>query len=750
MYATKQAMITVEHAPGTECTVFFIDFRAYGKGFDGYYERAKEAGIRYLRSLPSGIRQIADSENLEISYALPDGQIVTEEFEMVVLSVGLEPPPGMSRLASDLGVELTPDGFCQLTNLSPLDTTRQGVYVCGPFAEPKDIPETVMSASAAAARAMTLLADGRNSLVRIKEYPPEIDVSEQPPRIGVFVCHCGTNIAGVVDVAAVADYAKNQPGVVHADHYLFTCSTDSQANIRKAVREHELNRVVVASCTPRTHESLFQSTIRDAGLNYYLFELANIRDQCSWVHRDFPDQATQKANDLVRMAIAKVNLVEPLQRKELEFNHDALVIGGGLAGMTAALELASQGFQVSLVEKERDLGGNMRHLQYLLSLADPQGLLRNLILRTMNNPNIHLFLDSEVATFEGSLGNFKTSLRLGNNDSTPLINVGVVIVATGAVPYQPTEYLYGEDDRVLTQMELEQILVEDELKVKKWDSVVMIQCVGSRNAERPYCSRLCCSQAVKNALVIKDKSPDTEVYILYRDIRTYGLLEKFYRKAREKGVVFIRFEDEADPHISQPNDDGANARLSVAVHDAMLDERIELKADRVVLSVATVPHSDASHLAQLLKVPLTQDGFFQEAHLKLAPVDFATEGIFLCGMAHYPKKAVTESVIQAKAAAGRAATILSRPVIEISPTISHVLDDKCDGCAYCVDPCPYKAITLVEYENEAGQIKKRVVVDEALCKGCGTCQATCPKDAIYVSHFKLNQLRAMTMAALER
>ncbi|MGB3716632.1 MAG: FAD-dependent oxidoreductase [Candidatus Promineifilaceae bacterium] len=750
MYATKQAMITLEHAPGTECTVFFIDFRAYGKGFDGYYERAKETGVRYLRSLPSGIRQIADSENLEVSYALPDGRIVTEEFDMVVLSVGLEPPQGMSRLASNLGVELTPDGFCQLTNLSPLDTTREGVYVCGPFAEPKDIPETVMSASAAAARAMTLLADSRYSLVRTKEYPLEIDVSEQPPRIGVFVCHCGTNIAGVVDVAAVTDYATNLPGVVHADHYLFTCSTDSQANIREAISEHELNRVVVASCTPRTHEPLFQSTIRDAGLNYYLFELANIRDQCSWVHRDFPKQATEKANDLVRMAVAKVRLAESLQRKELEFNHDALVIGGGLAGMTAALELASQGFQVSLVEKERVLGGNMRHLQYLLSLADPQGLLRNLILRTMNNPNIHLFLDSEVATFEGSLGNFKTSLRLGSNDSTPKINHGVVIVATGAVPYQPTEYLYGEDDRVLTQMELEQILVEEEPKVKKWDSVVMIQCVGSRNAERPYCSRLCCSQAVKNALVIKDKSPETEVYILYRDIRTYGLLEKYYRKAREKGVVFMRFEDEADPQVSLPNDDGANAKLSVAVHDAMLDDRVELKADRVVLSVATVPHSDASHLAQLLKVPLTQDGFFQEAHLKLAPVDFATEGIFLCGMAHYPKKAVTESVIQAKAAAGRAATILSRPVIEISPTISHVLADKCDGCAYCVDPCPYKAITLVEYENEAGQIKKRVVVDEALCKGCGTCQATCPKDAIYVSHFKLDQLRAMTMAALEK
>jgi heterodisulfide reductase subunit A len=467
------------------------------------------------------------------------------------------------------------------------------------------------------------------------------------------------------------------------------------------------------------------------------------------VHRDFPSQATAKANDLVRMAVAKVRLVEPLQRKELEFNHDALVIGGGLAGMTAAQELAGQGFQVSLVEKERELGGNMRHLQYLLSLADPQGLLRNLIVRTMNNPNIHLFLDAEVATFEGTLGNFKSTIKLSSNDSTPIINHGVAIVATGAVPYQPTEYHYGEDDRVLTQLELEQILVNEEPEAREWDSVVMIQCVGSRNAERPYCSRLCCSQAVKNALVVKEKSPETEVYILYRDIRTYGLLEKFYRKAREKGVVFIRFEDDSEPKVSIAKDNGARGKLAISVHDAMLDDRVDLRADRVVLSVATVPNPDAGNLAQLLKVPLTQDGFFQEAHLKLAPVDFATEGIFLCGMAHYPKKAVTETVIQAKAAAGRAATILSKPVIEISPTISHVVEDKCDGCAYCVDPCPYNAITLVEYENEAGQLKKRVIVDEAICKGCGTCQATCPKDAIYVSHFRLDQLRAMTMAALE-
>jgi heterodisulfide reductase subunit A-like polyferredoxin len=743
MYATKQALIAQEHAPGTECTVFYIDFRAYGKGFDAYYERAKEEGVRYIRALPSTIKQDPSSENLEIQYTLTDGSQIQEEFDLVVLSVGMQPPHSMAELAADLGVALTPDGFCQTTNLSPLDTTRQGVYVCGPFAEPKDIPETVMSASAAAARAMTLLAEGRHSLVQPKEYPPEIDVSDQQPRVGVFVCHCGTNIAGVIDVNVVTDYARTLPDVVFADNNLFTCSTDSQTRIQEAIKEHNINRVVVASCTPRTHEPIFQDTIRQVGLNFYLFELANIRDQCSWVHRDYPEAATEKAKDLVRMAVARVRLVEPLQRKWLEFNHDALIIGGGLAGMTAALELADQGFKISLVERQAELGGNMRHLHFLLSHANPQKLLAELIEKTTHHPNITTFLNAELDSFEGSLGKFKSTLKIAGNDGAPQINHGVVIVATGAQPYQPSEYLYGQDDRVLTQLELEDLLSSGAEEISQLKSIVMIQCVGSRTAQRPYCSRICCGQAIKNALELKRINPDCEVYILYQDIRTYGLLEKYYRQSRQEGVLFLRFDPEQPPQVS------ADGSLQVIIHDGMLDSDILLEADRLVLSVATVPQADASQLAQLLKVPQMQDGFFQEAHMKLAPIDFASEGIFLCGMAHYPKKAVTESVIQAKAAAGRAATILAQRDLEIEPITSHVLVDKCDGCAYCVDPCPFDAITLIEYQDEAGQTKKRVVVDETICKGCGTCQATCPKDAIFVSHFKLEYLRAMTMAALE-
>jgi heterodisulfide reductase subunit A len=716
---------------------------------------------------------VPGNHNLEIHYAPPgNGNLLQEEFDMVVLSCGLQPSAGASDLAETLGIQLTPDGFCQIENLSPLSTNREGIFVCGSFTDPKDIPETVMSASGAAANAMTLLSEARGTMITPKEYPPEKAVSDQEARLGVFVCHCGTNIAGVIDVAAVADYACSLSNVVHSECNLFTCSTDSQRKIRQAIEEHELNRVVVASCTPRTHERLFQDCIREAGLNEFLFELANIRDQCSWVHRDFPNEATEKAKDLVRIAVAKARLLEPLERKSIELNHDALVIGGGLAGMTAALDLADQGFLVSLVERDSQLGGNMHHLHYLLTHNNPQFLLKILIEQVKNHSNINVFLNAEVESFEGSLGNFKSSLKpagipshipqnngngqadTSNNSKEidaedtvpteyPLINHGIVILATGAEAYQPSEYHYGEDKRILTQMEFEDELANKYSELRSLKSIVMIQCVGSRTPERPYCSRLCCNQAIKNAIVLKDLSPETEVYILYRDIRTYGLLEKYYRQARGKGVVFARYEDDAPPQIS------LNGKLKVSMVDALLGAQIELEADRLVLSVATIPRSDSAEIAKLLKVPRTQDGFFQEAHMKLAPVDFANEGIFLCGLAHYPKKALTESAIQAKAAAARAATVLAKQAIAIDPMISHVVEDKCDGCAYCVDPCPFKAITLIEFQNEQGQTKKRVVVDETMCKGCGTCQATCPKNAIFVSHFKLDYLRAMTMAALE-
>ncbi|MDI6809941.1 MAG: CoB--CoM heterodisulfide reductase iron-sulfur subunit A family protein [Candidatus Eisenbacteria bacterium] len=544
-------------------------------------------------------------------------------------------------------------------------------------------------------------------------------------------------------VPDVVEYVKTLPNVVYAENNLYTCSNDTQERIKEKIKEHQLNRVVVASCTPRTHEPLFRNTIREAGLNPYLFEMANIRDQCSWVHMHEFEKATIKSRDLVRMAVAKARLLEPLQRQSVPIVKSALVIGGGLSGMTSALEIANQGFDVYLVEREKEIGGNLRRIHYLLNGEKPQQELKTLIAKVKENDRIHLFTEAKIETIEGSIGNFKTKIAI-NGDSRE-IEHGSVIVATGAKEYNPTEYLYGQDKRVLTQLELEQQLAAGNGLLKSIGgnsrTVVMIQCVGSRDDERPYCSRLCCTHAVKNALKLKELSPTTNVYVLYRDIRTYGFKESYYTEARQKGVVFIRYDKDQKPGVSK-NHDG----LRVDVYDQTLGIPVEIAADLVVLSTGVVPHEDNKTIAQLLKVPLNSEGFFLEAHMKLRPVDFATDGVFLAGLAHYPKT-IEESIIQAQAASAKAATILSRESIELEGNISQVVDENCDGCAYCVDPCPYKAITLLEYMRE-GAIKKTVEVNETVCKGCGCCQATCPKKGIFVRGFKLEQIGAQVDAAL--
>jgi len=546
-----------------------------------------------------------------------------------------------------------------------------------------------------------------------------------------------------VKVPDVVEYAKTFPNVVYAENNLYTCSNDTQERIKEKIKEHQLNRVVVASCTPRTHEPLFRNTIREAGLNPYLFEMANIRDQCSWVHMDEFEKATIKSKDLVRMAVAKARLIEPLQKMSVPIVKSALVIGGGLSGMTSGLEIANQGFDVYLVEREKEIGGNLRRIHYLLGGEKPQQELKTLIAKVKENDRIHLFTEAKIETIEGSIGNFKTKIAI-NGDSRE-IEHGSVIVATGAKEYNPTEYLYGQNERVLTQLELEQRLVEGDGLLKSIGgnsrTVVMIQCVGSRDDERPYCSRLCCTHAVKNALKLKELSPTTNVYVLYRDIRTYGFKESYYTEAREKGVVFIRYDKDQKPRVSK-NHDG----LMVDVYDQTLGIPVKISAGLVVLSTGVIPHEDNKAIAQLLKVPINSEGFFLEAHMKLRPVDFATDGVFLAGLAHYPKT-IDESIVQAQAASAKAATILSRESIELEGNISLVVDENCDGCAYCVDPCPYKAITLLEYMRE-GAVKKTVEVNETVCKGCGCCQATCPKKGIFVRGFKLEQIGAQVDAAL--
>jgi heterodisulfide reductase subunit A2 len=744
MYATKEAILAKEHVgENLQCDIFFMDMRAFGKGFEQYYRRAQELGVNYIRCRVPMIEEIAGSRNLVIKYLAKGDKKVSQEYDLVILSVGIGPPKEVKAIAERFGIELNGFNFCKTSVFRPAESSRDGIYVAGPFTEPKDIPETVMQASAAASQVLALLKDGRGTLITPKQYPRERTVVGEEPRIGVFVCHCGTNIAGVVNVPAVVEYAKTLPNVVYAENNLYTCSNDTQERIKDIIIEHRLNRVVVASCTPRTHEPLFRNTLREVGLNPYLFEMANIRDQCSWVHMHEPEAATEKSKDLVRMAVAKSRLLEPLSRRSVKINKSALVIGGGLAGMTAALAMADQRFDAYIVEKENELGGNLRHIHYLLNGEKPQEELALLKEKIRQNSRVHVFRNAAIAGIEGTIGDFRTKITA--NGGSAEVGHGVIIVATGATEYTPKEYLYGQDDRVLTQRQLEQHLVSKNGFL--WPNgngsaktIVMIQCVGSRDTERPYCSRVCCTEAIKNALRIKAISSQTHVYILYRDIRTYGFREAYYTQAREQGVAFIRYQEDRKPEVA-PN----SHTLNVSVFDQTLGMNIMIPADVVVLSAGIQP-TDNRQLAQLLKVPVNSEGFFLEAHMKLRPVDFMTDGVFLCGLAHSPKT-IEESILQAQAAAARAATILARDSIEMEANVSEVVDESCDGCAYCVDTCPYKAITLLEYMWQ-GSIKKVVETNETMCKGCGCCQATCPKKGVLIRGFTLDQIQAQIHAAL--
>ena len=734
MYGMKEAIISKEHVPTKlDCTIFYMDIRAYGKEFDAYYDRAKgEYGIRFVRSRVASVTEDPLTRNLYVYYA-ENEEPKTEEFDMVVLSIGMQPPKDAEKLAEVLGIELNRYKFCQTNAFSPVETSKPGIFVCGTFPSPKDIPESVAQASGAAAKAASLISSERGTLTTVKKYPSERDVSGEEPRIGVFVCHCGINIGGVVSVPEVVEYVKKLPNVVYAEHNLYTCSQDTQERIREIVNEHKLNRVIVASCTPRTHEPLFRETIREAGLNIYLFEMANIRDQCSWVHMREPEEATEKAKDLVRSIVAKARLLKPLKKPVIDVTPTGLVIGGGLSGMTAALELAKQGFEVHLVEKEKDLGGHLRHIHYLLGSEDPQERLKSIIKEITENEKVHVYLNSEISDVEGYIGNFKTTLNSGGERKE--INHGVVIVATGAMEYKPTEYLYGVDERVLTQHELEEKLANGHFNAK---TVAMIQCVGSRNEERSYCSRICCSQAVKNALKIKELSPETDVYVLYKDMRTYGFIEDYYREAASKGVLFICYDDENKPRVIQEDE-----KLKVIAWEPVVKMWIPIEADLLALSAATIPNPDNQRIAQLLKVPLSKDEFFLEAHMKLRPIDFATDGIFLCGLAHWPKS-IEESVSQACAAAARAITILSKKALEVEGAIASVNEDLCSGCRFCEPVCEYGAIKMEEVDG-----KLRAHVIEALCKGCGVCGSTCPAGAISMLHFTDDQILAQIRAALK-
>ena len=734
MYAIKDAMIAKEHAHGDlDCTIFNMDIRTFGKDYEKYYLRARDkAGVRFIKARIHTIDEVGESKDLRIRYVDEDGGVQEETFDIVVLSVGLQVSSSTVELAQRLEIDLNQYNFAVTEPFTPVETSRPGIFACGVFQSPKDIPSSVTEASAAACLAGGQLSAARNTCTRSVELPDEIDVTGEEERIGVFVCNCGVNIAGVVDVKDVEEYAQKLPGVVYASQNLFTCSQDSQEQMKEVIKEHRLNRVVVAACSPKTHEGIFMDTLENVGLNKYLLEMANIRNQDSWVHSDDPQEATSKAKDLVQMAVARAETLYPLHEKVIQVNQRAVVIGGGVAGMNAALGLADQGYETVLIEKEENLGGMANRLTFTIEGSDVQAYLQQLSQRVSKHPKIQVLTRSLVVGFTGFKGNFTTEVLVGPGMYERKIEHGVIILATGATEYKPKEFFYGESDNVLTQVEL-----ATRLKEKGADSlnqVVMIQCVGSRNEDNPNCSRICCQSAVKNALKIKSLNPETQVFILYRDIRTYGLMEDYYKEAREKGVIFSRFDPENPPQ-AELADDG----VRVTFTDHILGQSLQVEADLLALSAGMVA-SDTEELASIVKLALTAEGHFMEAHVKLRPVDMATEGIFVCGTAHSPKL-LPESIAQAYAAASRATTFLSQRHLTLSAVTAQVNTDLCASCLICVRSCPYSVPKI----NADGVSE----IDEALCHGCGICAAECPAKAIELNWYEDDQILCKVESLLE-
>ena len=732
MYAIKEAVIAKEHAHGgLDTAVFFMDMRTYGKDFEKYYLRAQHEGVRFVRSRVHTVEPVGDGD-LKIVYVDEEGRSHSEIFNLVVLSVGLDVNGQAVELAGRLGIDLNENRFVNTDCFTPVSTSRPGVYVCGTVQGPKDIPQSVVEASAAACACSNLLSDARWSVAQAKVKPEERELGDEPPRVGVFVCQCGTNIGGIVNVPEVREYARSLPNVVYVEDNLYTCSQDTQVKMAKVIKEQGINRVVVAACTPRTHEPLFQETLMNAGLNKYLFEMANIRNQNSWCHSKEKTVATHKAKDLVRMAVARAALLDPLFEKPLDVIQSALIIGGGVAGLTAALGLARQGFNVALIEKEKELGGLCRGISHTIEGKDVQEFLNGLIEEVRANSRIEVLTDARISGFSGYKGNFVTR-ALTADGSIREISHGVTILATGAHEYRPKEFGYGENGSVMTQLELDESLRNKPENVAGWNRAVMIQCVGSRTDENPNCSRICCQSAVKHALELKKLNPDMDVLILYRDMRMYGLLENFYTRARREGILFARYSQENPPRV---NSNGAG--LSVLFNDHVLNRPIEMTADAVILSAATLA-SENSELASMLKIQSSPDGFFTEAHAKLRPVDFSAEGLFMCGMAHGPKL-ITESIAQALAAASRASAFLADKNQTIGGVVAKVNPDLCAACLICVRSCPYGVPQVVDGVSQ---------INEALCQGCGTCVSECPAKAIQLANYSDDQLMIKVEALLE-
>jgi heterodisulfide reductase subunit A len=741
MYAIKEALVTAEHTSGGDLdqAIFYMDIRSHGKEFDRFYEGAKAKGVRFVRARPHSIDPGRDNSGVTLRYTTEDGRTQVEDFDLAVLSIGMEPSSDAQRLAEIFNLELDHYRFAKTTDFAPVSTSRPGIFVAGAFQAPKAIPRSVAEASTAACEAAVALMPARGELTQQKTYPAELSVAGDEVRIGVFVCSCGINISGIINVDEVTKYARTLPHVVLAENNLFSCSADTQEMMSKKISEHRLNRVVIAACTPRTHEPLFQDTLMVSGLNPYLVEMANIRNQNSWVHQREPEKATAKAKDQVRMAVAKAALNVPIQRGKVNVVPKALVIGGGMAGMHAALSLADQNFQTVLLEKSDRLGGNGWRVNTTDRGMAVRPYLEQVIARVETHPKIKVLKNAELKTAVGSVGSFVSEVRVDGEERA--VTYGVAVVATGGKESRPEEYLYGEDPRVMTHLEFDAVMRDNPGSLGKAQSVVFIQCVGSRDERRPYCSRVCCTHSVKAAIALKELNSQMNIYVLNRDIRTYGEREDLYRKARDLGVIFIRYDLDRKPVVRKEGED-----LSLEVFDPILQLPLSISADKLVLAAAIEPNINQD-LVELYKCAANADGFLNEAHPKLRPVDMAVDGLFVAGLCNYPKP-LNETIAQAKAAAARAATILSQTEMTLD-AIKSFVTDRCDGCALCLDVCPYRAIKLEEYQGEDQRSHRRIVTDKALCKGCGLCAATCPKGGVYVHGFTLDQLKAQVAAALE-
>ena len=729
MFAIKEAIIAKEHMKKTQPAIFYMDIRAFGKDFDKYYEKAKgQYGVDFIKSKVSEISEM-ENGNLQLRYVLENGDIKFKEYDMVVLSIGLQPRKNVDKLAEKLDIKLDEFGFIRSDKFTPSQTSREGIFVCGAANGPKDIPESVIAASGAVADSIKYLRLERQELK--ENETQELNEVGDRPRVGTFICHCGINIAGVVDVKDVAEEAGKLTNVEHSEDLVYACSQDCMDVIKQRIKEKNLNRVVIAACTPRTHEPLFREMLSEAGLNPYLFEMANIRDQCSWAHMNEPEKATEKSKDLVNMGVAKARGLTSLERLPIAINPKALVIGGGLAGMTTAKSLAEAGTEVYLIEKEKELGGNLRNIFFNFG-KNPQELLQSLINDVSNNKLIHIFENTEIKNIDGYVGNFKTTIIENEQENT--FEHGVIVVATGADEHQTKEYLYGESDRIITQVEFEKMLHNQTFPKGKLKNVMMIQCVGSREEGKMYCSRVCCTKSVKNSLTLKKKFPNVNIYVAYRDIRTYGLREKYYTELRDKGTMFINYSVDNKPKIELADEFDPNSKIRVTVFDPIMDKNIEVTADLLVLATAIDPKKENFDLGKMLKIPLNTDGMFLEAHVKLRPVDFATDGIFVAGLAHNPKD-MDETISQSQAAASRALTFLNKKEILAEGTISEIDETRCSGCGYCESICAYNAI-------EVDPEKEIAVINEALCKGCGACVASCRCGALDLRGFSNEQLFA--------